>query len=441
MHTPPFLQGRLVTGQRLTLEPLRLALHTLGNPQNAFPAVLVSGTNGKGSTTTFLSQMALAAGLRVGTFCSPSLEDLRELIQVDGVMLAPERFEALCEQVLAAQGPEGLTLFELATAAAFLTFALAPVQLAVIEVGMGGREDATNLCHPIVSIITTVALDHMAELGNTLSAIALQKVGIARPGRPLITGATGAALTTLEAECDARDIPLLVLGRDFDTEVSWDSLGMRVQFGSRTLNEGGSLSDLRLGLLGSHQAHNAAVALQAALELRKLGFSLPESALRAGLLNAYLPGRLEPIPLPTGQRVWLDGAHNPQGVQTLVEALESLVQSGRVVRPVIVVLAIFEDKDITGMLEGLLPHVDGVVCTRSSSPRCLTPRRLGRRVQAWRRRHRSGLTCHVRSKLADALPLALTLADVSDLPGTVLVCGSLSLMAPARAILQAPPGA
>lgn len=430
MHVPPRLQGKLLSGQRFTLEPLRQTLARLNHPEQQFPAVLISGTNGKGSTLTFLTAMLRTAGLPVGSFTSPSLADVRELVRIDGQVLSPLTFERLCDEVLLAGQPDGLTLFELVTAVAFLSFARARVPLAVIEVGMGGRQDATNLCQPVLSIITRIALDHTPLLGDSEAAIAHEKAGILRPGAPLLTGATGEGLRVLQQHAQRLGCPLFQEGEAFcwsePGRFEWRGTLERPGDGGTT----GALAAMRLGLAGEHQWQNAGLALGAVWLLRDLGWAIGDEAIREGLQAAYIPGRLERLTMAPGVPVWLDGAHNPDGMATLVAFLRE--QSGRsaLPRPRVGLLAVFDDKDLEGMLTPLLPLLEGIVCTTTASVRALTPASLAQAV----RRVMPGLPVGEAPSVGAGLEGLSSgafpaVTGGAQLPGSVLACGSLSLVA------------
>jgi dihydrofolate synthase/folylpolyglutamate synthase len=425
MHTPDYLAGRLAAGQRFTLEPLRKTLERLGHPERAVPVVLIGGTNGKGSTQAFLASILARAGYRVGTFTSPSLSDFHELIGIEGASIAPVVARPWAEEVLAAAGPEGLTLFEAATALAFLAFSRSSLDVAVVEVGMGGRLDATNLSEPLVSIVTQVAMDHARELGGTIEAIAREKAAIARPGRSLITGAEGRALEVIREVAGAVGARVeAVAAGDFDAE--------EARPGPLPPGPAGPLS---LGLAGPHQRGNAALAVAAVKALSAAGFVIPDTAVREGLATAYLPGRLEWMTGPDGLRVLVDGAHNPHGAAALARSLEALALPGSVElrpvpRPRHLALAVYADKDVEGMVAALLPAIDRLICTRTAQARCLEPDAL-----AVRARTVAGAAFAIRtaSSVADAVE------SFRLEPGAAhLVTGSLSVVAEARRAVDSP---
>ncbi|MFM7199765.1 MAG: bifunctional folylpolyglutamate synthase/dihydrofolate synthase [Myxococcota bacterium] len=413
MHEPAFLQGRLVTGMRASLEPLRACLTRLGEPQRNFPALLISGTNGKGSVSVTLAACVQVLGVSTGLLTSPSLRDLRELVRINGRPLHPLYLEQLSERVLLSAGAEGLTLFELLTAVAFVAFSEARVELAVVEVGMGGLRDATNLCEPVLSLITRLALDHVVELGGSLESIVHEKLGVARPGRPLITGATGEGRVLLEQGMSTLPgAELRVLGRDFWLDDSgFESLPEMRRVG------------LEPALMGGHQRQNLALVLESLACLERAG-RLPEGSLQqAALVEAvrgvYIPGRLEPLTTSTGFPFLLDGAHNPDGAEALARALSTLWRGV----PGVAMLAIFADKDVEGILEALSPVLSGVVCVQTQAARCLSAERLGSRVRACR----PSLEVLEASSVLQGLTWLERLARARNVGG--VVAGSLSLVA------------
>lgn len=446
MHLPPRMQGKLVNGQRNSLEPLRDTLRRLNSPERHFPAVLISGTNGKGSTTAYLSRLLTLLGLRVGSFTSPSLLDVRELVRLDGQVLSRQSFERLCDEVLEHAGPEGLTLFELLTAVAFEAFARAKVQVAVIEVGMGGRLDATNLCEPMLSIITHVALDHVEVLGPTVEAIAQEKAGILRAGHPLLTGATSPALEVLKAEAARLGSPLYRPGEDFGWREGSEPDALALNRGHVRTFEWrvaesmagfpARVEGLSLGMRGPHQWENAGLALAAALvlaerfpQLMSSGPDVFSLAARQALSLVQVPGRLERLTLPNGAPLWLDGAHNPDGMQALGRFLQTLPEPER---PRQALMATFADKNLEDMLPMVVAGLERLVCTRSQNVRSVTPQLLVATAQ----RLAPDLDIRLTDTVPDALEMLCRLAEEEGVARPVLACGSLSLVAEVHAALN-----
>lgn len=319
-------------GIRLGLERFRELLRRVGDPHLAFRAVHVAGTNGKGSTTAFVASVLREAGYRTGCYLSPHLFDFRERIQVNGALIPPEAFAQQVERLkpvveaLAKDERYGQTTeFELITAAAFGHFAQEGVEVAVLEVGLGGRLDATNVIPPpLVAVITGIGLDHREVLGHSLRQIALEKAGILKPGVPVVTGVTQAeALEAIEEVAHERGCPLhrvepAVLRRaDGYAYYASDARGLSVWLPETPL------IGLQLALRGTFQQANAAVAAAALELLRGRGLVIPEEALRRGLERAHLPGRFQVLRLQDPERILvLDVAHNQDGAHALAEALQ-----------------------------------------------------------------------------------------------------------------------
>jgi len=318
-------------GWDLKLESVRAALARFDSPERAFPSLHVAGTNGKGSTAAIAHTALSRAGLRVGLFTSPHLSDFRERIRIGDELICPEEIVALCEEIRDCMDRSGveLTFFELTTVLAFLWFARASVDAAVVEVGLGGRLDATNVIVPRAAAITSIAFDHERYLGCTLESIATEKGGIFKPGVPAVVGRVDPGVASvLEKIARERGCPLRLLGREF----RWEPAdGEFVYFGRR------SIPGLRLGLRGRFQLDNAAVALASLEEAEWLG-TIPDHVVRAALREVAWPGRLEVV---HGQpRVILDGAHNPAGMAALAGELPALATG----RPVHLVFGVLADK-------------------------------------------------------------------------------------------------
>jgi dihydrofolate synthase/folylpolyglutamate synthase len=343
-------------GMDFKLERVALALERLGNPQRRYLALHVAGTNGKGSVAAVLDAVLRAAGRRVGLYTSPHLVDLTERIQVDGVPVAREAVVELADAVRAASASRGidLTFFECLTVMAFRHFARSGIEVAVVEVGLGGRLDATNVVDPLVSVVTTIGRDHMEWLGDTLASIAAEKGGIIKPGRPVVLGRIdGEAATVLRRLAREQGAPLFELGRDYRADgvggLEFDGLGW-------------SLRGLPLVLTGAHQRDNAATAV-AALAAARSVLPVDEAALRAGLAAVCWPGRLEVV----GQTplTIVDGAHNADGAAALARELPGLIGP----RPLHLLFAVMGDKDWRPMVEHLAPLCRSVVVTEVMRPR------------------------------------------------------------------------
>lgn len=351
-------QGMFAPG----LERIRGLLARLGNPEAAYPVALIGGTNGKGSTARALAAILEEAGLKVGLYTSPHLVDFSERIQVLGKPIPEGSLLALLEEVRPHAEALGASFFEIATALALLHFAREGVEFAVLEVGMGGRLDATNAAEPALSVVTNVGHDHLEVLGPTLQDVAREKAGILRKGVPALTAARGEGLWTLKAEARARETPLWVLGEDFQVE-GVEALAGGLAFTLRLERTGEALR-LNASLLGPHQAENLALA---ALSGRLLGAGW--EAVARGVARAENPGRLQRLPLG-GKELLLDGAHNPEGALALREALRF-----HGLLPAALVLGFSREKDHQGIAEALR-GLGPVVLTRYASPRAQEPQAL-----------------------------------------------------------------
>lgn len=413
--TPGSILSRLETlGIKLGLERSRTLLAAMGDPQRRFPSVLVAGTNGKGSTSALLAGMARAAGYRTGLYTSPHLEKVEERLQIGGQLIEPGRFaELLAELIDLAERETGSppTYFEAVTLAAFRWFAEESVDIAVVEVGLGGRLDATNLADPILSVITPIGFDHQEYLGTTLTSIAREKAGILRPGRPAVVWIEEpeAAESVREAASE--------IGADLHfasqevriEEVSFEGwAGQRVRLSTPVRSY-----DLRLALLGGHQAKNLGLAVRAA---EMLG-GIDAQAISEGAAACRWPGRLEAIELRDGRRVLLDAAHNPSGAAVLAEFLD------RLGRPADLLFGVLADKDYTEMLGLLAPRAKRIVLTTPASLRAKPPQELAALLG-----NRGGVL--VEPDPGRALETALGLG------GEILaVCGSIYLIGEIRKAL------
>ena len=422
------IESRGRYGIRLGLGRVRALLRELDHPEAAVRGALVAGTNGKGSVIALAGSALRTAGYRIGETPKPHLVTYRERIVVDGRPIEADMFAALVEEVLPIAdrvaprlGPP--TEFELLTAVMFLHFARSRLDLALVEVGLGGRLDATNAWDGGVAVLTNVGLDHVAQLGPTVGAIAREKVKIVKRGNVAVTGADGEALTIMRRRCARLDVPLAV--RPPAPVLGWDRDALRVELPT--------LGAVPIGLRGRHQAANVAVAdgLLDALEAAGLA-TVPADARRGGYASARWPGRLELLDV-AGRDVLLDGAHNEDGARALAQALDDLVpflHPG----PLTVVWAAMADKDIEATVRAIAssPTLDGatVLCTAVDAPRALDPEAL---AKAWRAGADSlGRTTQVRAVKppAAALDQALGTGD-----GPIVVAGSLYLVGEARARL------
>jgi dihydrofolate synthase/folylpolyglutamate synthase len=387
-------------------------LARLGLPYEEGRYLHLAGTNGKGSVAAMLSSVLTRAGYPVGLFTSPHLVHFKERYRLRDEEVSEERLLELINRVrAAADDSEPPTFFEFAAAMAFLYFFQEGAAPIILETGMGGRLDATNIVQPLVSVITNISMDHQYYLGDSLLAIAGEKAGIIKPGAPLVTGARQKRVLELflsrAAELQA---PLYVAGVDFKTRGKaggrFDYQGLEARF-----------SDLHLSLRGRHQYGNAALALAVVEILAQRGFPVPEAAIREGLKRTRWPGRLEQV--PQDSRVLLDGAHNPAAALSLAQTLRHSRRNGRL----ILVLGVMADKDMDTILARLLPLAHTVIFTQPRYFRAATPQDLAKRAQPHR------LEVLQVPRVNEAVALARSLAGPQD---RIVITGSLYTVGEAK---------
>jgi dihydrofolate synthase/folylpolyglutamate synthase len=413
-------------GMKLGLARMREAVALLGNPHLAFPALHVAGSNGKGSTCAFAEAALRAAGLRTGLYTSPHLFHFCERIRVAGEPISEERAAELLEEIVRrvpwALREDGLTFFELTTLMGFLAFAQDRVQVAVVEVGLGGRLDATNVIEPLACALAPIALEHTRWLGPTLAHVAAEKAGILKTGAPAVSaGQPRAAADVLQARARELGIPLWRPGRDYVYESS------DVRPFCYAGPDGARLSLDALALPGHHQRGNAALACALLQAAAGRGLPVGLEHVREGLRTARWPARLEVVaerPL-----VLLDGAHNAHAARAVAHALPALAGG----RPVQLVFAAMEDKDHAAMLRELLPLAAGAHLCAVESPRAAAPEQLAAAARGL-----GGGTCAVYPTVREALQAARAAAGPD---GCVLCCGSLYLAAEVQAALRGRPAA
>ncbi len=405
------------TPETLDLSRVERLLAAVGNPHTRFPVVHIAGTKGKGSTAAMSEACLRAAGYRTGFYTSPHMHTFRERIQVDRRKIAREEVVALVEEVrpLIERTP-GVTYFEAITAIGFLHFARSKVEVAVVEVGLGGRLDATNVLTPEVSVITSLSLDHTYLLGNTLAEIAREKAGIIKPGIPAVSAPQRAeAIKVLEAVSQERGSSLTEVGRDWDYDPGSADLDGQA-FTARRITGGGSELDGEywIPLLGRHQLENATNAIAALDIMHQRGFHIPIEAVHEGLRSVCWPGRMEI--LSREPLVIVDGAHNSYSAQVLCRALEEWFSDQRWT----LIFGASADKDIAGMLKVLLPISEYTIVTRSDHPRAASPVELADVVAA------VGGGAEVSVNVRKSLRRGLALMDPSS---GLLVTGSTHLVA------------
>lgn len=415
------------------LQRERSLMDLLGSPQLAVPVIHVAGTNGKSSTARMIESLLRSFGLSTGLYVSPHLSSIRERICVNGDPVSAERFVRTFQDVapyvslVDAQTPEApMTAFEVMTGVAFACFADAPVDVMVIECGMGGRWDATNVVEPAVTVITPVELDHQEYLGSGLAEIAAEKAGIIKAGAPVVMGRqTAAVAEVIEAVAAAVDVPVVRQGVDFAVESRALAVG-----GQLLLLAGcaGEYADIFLPLHGPHQGDNAVTAL-AAVEcfFGEGGRRLNAETVGLGFAAATSPGRLEV--LRTGPTVVVDAAHNPAGARVLAASVKEAFDFSHV----IAVVAVLADKDAVGILTALATVVDEVVVTRNSSPRSMDIDELA----AIAARAMGADRLQVADDLADAMEVATERADewLAEGSAGILVTGSVVTAGDVRSML------
>lgn len=408
-----YLYGLQRHGIKLGLENPRRLLSRFGDPQGAFKAAHVAGTNGKGSTAAALASMLRHAGLKTGLFTSPHIVSFTERIMVDGGEIAKEDVVAFADEIRGASAGLEPTFFEVVTVMGFLYFRRMGVDWAVVETGMGGRLDATNVLLPDVSIITAVDMDHREFLGDDIASIAREKAGIVKPGVPVVSANQKAeAMEVLEATAREKGSPLHVEGREFKCEIKISEPG-RAAFDY--ISGDAVLKDLSVPLSGAYQALNASLALRA-FEIISGGPARNEKAVREGLGSLRWPGRIELI--SQDPPVFMDGAHNPGAARALANAFRENFLSGG--RRLTLVMGIMADKDMPGILAPLLPLASEVIFAAPDSARAARPEAL----QAAARE--MGFASRTAPTVKEALRMACALGDM------VLVSGSFYTMGEAR---------
>jgi dihydrofolate synthase / folylpolyglutamate synthase len=410
------------------LERVRHLLALLDEPQRAFRVVHIAGSKGKGSTAAMAYSLLRAAGYRTGLYTSPHLHTFRERIRLDGELISEEEVVHLMQRVRPlADQIAGITTFEVMTAAALAWFAQKEAEWVVLEVGLGGRLDATNVITPEVAVITSISLDHMAILGDTLAQIAAEKAGIVKPGVPLVSAPQAAeALGVIKDTCRRLRAPLTLVGRDW----TWERLAPRAEAvpppardaaaGQRFRIRGGGrvVEDLWLPLLGEYQLVNATTALAALWQVPAVRQRLADDTIRQGLGAVYWPGRLEILgrqPL-----VVVDSAHNGDSAQKSMTALRAYLDFERLV----VVLGVSADHATPELLRAFLGTADRAIATQSRHARAAAP--------SWLQEQAAALGFHLEASddVPQGLSMALEAAGAADL---VLCTGSVFVAAEARA--------
>ena len=404
---------------RFKLERMYALIESLGNPQNAYPSIHVAGTKGKGSVAAFCASALREAGYTVGLYTSPHLDDYSERIQVDGEFISHSDLAEMVEEIKphVAAIPE-ITTFEITTALAFLYLAKRRVTAAVVEVGLGGRLDATNVVVPEVSVITSISYDHTQLLGDTLTKIAGEKSGIIKPGIPVVSSIQEEeARVVIEQVAHEHSSPLIQVGRDFlFEEISHSLEGQTFRIWSGT-NKGEPSLKLTIPLLGQHQIVNAATAYATLDVFNQRGCKVDLSDIKRGFADTFWPGRFEIV--QKSPPVILDCAHNRDSALKLRLSLEEYFPG----KSILLIFGASEDKDIQGMFIELMPLVKEIMLVRSYHPRAIEPSKLLDLVEPYG--HQAGIV----ENIPDALERANQLAGDHLV---VVVTGSIFVVAEAR---------
>ena len=430
------LSRRGFTRMAFDMQKIRDLMDVLGSPQRAYPSIHLTGTNGKTSTARMIDALLRAHGVHTGRYTSPHLETVRERISLDGDPVSEEQLAAVYDEVeplaelIDARVSEPLTYFDMTTAMAYAAFADAPVDVAVVEVGLGGEEDATNVIEAGVCVITPIGLDHTEWLGDTIEDIAWAKAGIIHKGATVVTAVqTDEAMRPLLERCVEMNATLAREGGEFGV------LHRDIAVGGQMLTLqglGGVYEEVFLPLFGAHQAQNAAMALAAVEAFLGAGKDkqLEIGLVREGFASVDSPGRLERV--RSAPTILLDGAHNPHGMAATVSALEEEFSF----RHLVAVVAVLGDKDASGLLDLLEPIAARIVVTRNSSPRTMPLEELAQVANGIFGEDR----VTVAQTMPDAIEEAVVLAE-SDTDGElsgvgVLVTGSIVTVADARKLLK-----
>jgi dihydrofolate synthase/folylpolyglutamate synthase len=390
-QTIAYLESLRPSGMRLELKPMIEACHALGDPQNAYPSVHVAGTNGKGSTSAFLTDILKGNGYKVGLYTSPHLIDVRERIQLNRQVISKGDLAAVIGTIREKLPDDKmLSYFEMFCLAAFVFFREKHVDVAVFEAGLGGRLDATNVITPKVSILTSISMDHTHYLGHSLSEIAKEKCGIIKRGVPTVVAyQVPEVMDVIRRSCDDVGSPLCLATPD---EVI-----------------------CRLGLAGEHQRQNAACAIEAAHMLASSGFAI--KGMDKALATTKWPGRIEYV--SKRPAVILDAAHNVAGAESLASYVKSNVQKEKAV----LVLGILADKDFPGMIRPLAPLFREIVCVRAPSDRAASPKDLAASARS------SGAKIEIIESTTDAIKKVMSNLAKDD---TLVISGSLTVVGEAK---------
>jgi dihydrofolate synthase/folylpolyglutamate synthase len=413
--------------QNFNLERMRTLLKKQGNPHHAFKSVHVAGTKGKGSTCTMIASMLRACGYKVGLYTSPHLVDIRERFQVNGQMISSGDFARLVRQVesISHRMKPGPTYFDALTAVAFKYFAEQKVEIAVIETGLGGRLDSTNVITPEVTAITSLSKDHMQQLGNTLAKIAAEKAGIFKKGVPAISVVQDPeAEAVLQQVAQKVGAPFDVTGKTIEFSYRFESSRMLGPHNRICLSTPNSkFEHLAVPLIGEHQAINCGLALSVLDRLKSRGFNITDNKAMEGLSKTVMPGRMEMV--AQNPRVIVDGAHNAASLDAMMRAIGQHIPYDSMV----VIFGCCADKDVPGMLERITSGADKVIFTKVDNIRTADPEELAARyVELY------GKMAQVAGTLDEALGIANRAVTREDL---ICITGSFYLVGEAKKLFAA----
>ena len=412
-------------GMNLGLERIQMLVETVGHPEKKFQSIHVAGTNGKGSVCSYIASVLISAGYQVGLYISPHLETILERFSINNKLISEEEFAAIASQVK--QGVDTLmkkgvtpTYFEITTAMMLLWFAESHVDYAVIEVGLGGRFDATNIITPLVSVITNVNRDHTQILGDTIEKIAFEKAGIIKTNVPIVTAAQETALSVIQQEAKKHHTVVHSVHPSLISPVLSNING-------QSIHVHGQLREYTVETqnLGLYQIENVSVALLALEVLQTQGVFLPDDSIENGIRNMKYPGRMEIVhkhPL-----IILDGAHNPSAMQMLSKTIHELFSDPE--RQIIVVFGVMADKLVDEIISLLISFADQIIVTRPNVSRAMKPEDI--------QKHMLNVSKDVKVSLSENIPSgiqqALTVAEKQDI---ILITGSLFTVGEARTVLK-----
>jgi dihydrofolate synthase/folylpolyglutamate synthase len=431
LHTlSDFERLRIVryTSQNFDLDRMRTLLKKLGNPQDQYRSVHVAGTKGKGSTCAMIAAMLRASGYKVGVYSSPHLIDIRERIVVDGEMISHADFGRLVKGIepIVSHSRPVPTYFDVLTAVAFKYFAEQKIDIAVVETGLGGRLDSTNVIKPEVTAITSISKDHMAQLGPTLVHVAAEKAGIFKPGVPAVTVIQ---LPEVEAElkrvADKVGAPFDITGKTIEFSYRFEATRMMGPHNRVCLTTPNTkFEHLAVPLVGEHQAINCGLALSVIDKLKTRGMAINDARAMEGLSKVTIPGRMEMV-ATAPNRVLVDGAHNAASVDALMKAIGQHIPCDSIV----VIFGCCSDKDVPGMLERITSGADKVIFTKVNNPRSADPDELAARyIELY------GKMAQVAGTLEEALGIATRAVTKEDL---ICITGSFYLVGEAKKLFAA----